>query len=446
MHETIEDAVTRSITSRDEQQTGQEEQETPGTSGQETQPDETIHIHYFPDAIVILKEENGAAQEDDIIEATLVETKQPPVFIAYTACAFYLFLVLSCIAFQVYEILNPPIATVTIIPKSQTVTLTGTVRFGRVLPALTLSQSQTVATTGKGHQDARRAAGSITLYNGQFSEQTVAAGTILTGADGIQVITDQDAVIPKASPPVFGQARVSAHAIHPGVKGNIPADDIQQACCASAVLAKNTASFTGGQDQRDFHTVEPSDIDATALPLKTTLAHSMQGALQSQLTAQEHLSILSCPTAQTADHRTGQEATTVKVTVAETCSAVAYNPNELAAQATALLSHQAVTTLGAAYSLFGEARVEVTQAYITHTPASLVFLSFHAQGIWIYALSQRAQQQIKQLLAGKTKQAALHILWSLPGIADASIAWADVKKLPTDTRNIHTVFIIGADQ
>jgi hypothetical protein len=163
MHKTLEDVVTRSITSRDEKQNGEEEQEPPGKSGQETQPDETIHIHYFTDAIVILKEENDTAQEDDIIEATLVETKQPPVFIAYAACAFYLFLVLSCIAFQVYEILNPPIATITIIPNTKTVTLTGTVRLGRVLPALTLSQSQTVTTTGKGHKDARRAAGSITL-------------------------------------------------------------------------------------------------------------------------------------------------------------------------------------------------------------------------------------------------------------------------------------------
>jgi hypothetical protein len=236
---------------------------------------------------------------------------------------------------------------------------------------------------------------------------------------------------------------VPAHAIHPGVKGNIPAYDIQQACCASAVLAKNTASFTGGQDQRDFHTVAPSDIAAIATPLKTTLAHSMQGALNGQLTPQEHLSMLSCAPAQTADHQPGQEAVQVKVTVSETCSAVAYNPNELAAQATALLSLKAATTLKAAYSLFGEARVEVTQAHITHTPTPLVFVTFAAQATWVYALTPSSQQQIKHLLAGTTKQAAVHLLASQPGIANASIAWADDTKLPKDTRNIHTVFIIG---
>ena len=38
----------------DEQQNGQE-QDIPETS--ERKPEETIHIHYFPDAIVVLKEE-----------------------------------------------------------------------------------------------------------------------------------------------------------------------------------------------------------------------------------------------------------------------------------------------------------------------------------------------------------------------------------------------------
>src|SRR5258708_31450942 len=96
--------------------------------------------------------------------------KNLSLFPAYVICLFYLVLVLSTLAFQVYELLNPPIATVTIVPKSQTISLTGTLKLGRLLPPLTLSQAQTVPTTDRGHQDARAAQGLITFYNGQLSD------------------------------------------------------------------------------------------------------------------------------------------------------------------------------------------------------------------------------------------------------------------------------------
>src|SRR5262249_43387798 len=140
-----------------------------------------------------------------------------------------------------------------------------------MLPALTISQSQTTPATGKGHQSARAATGYLTLYNGQFQQIFIAGGTILTGASGVQIITDYDTTIPAANPPSFGQASVSAHAISPGVRGNIPAYDINQACCAVSVLAKNTQPFTGGQDERTYTTVTHKDIHSISTVLKTTL-------------------------------------------------------------------------------------------------------------------------------------------------------------------------------
>src|SRR5439155_19945851 len=119
---------------------------------------------------------------------------------AYVICLLFLFIIISSITFQAYLIFNPPIATVTIIPKSQTVTLTGTLQLGRLLNPITLSQSQTVATTGRGHQDARAAAGELIYYNGAFTPQTVEAGTLYTGNDGIQVLTNETVTIPAATP------------------------------------------------------------------------------------------------------------------------------------------------------------------------------------------------------------------------------------------------------
>ena len=438
MHDKLADHVRRIVASMDERRNDQE-QDVPGVIEQDTQPEETIHIHYFPDAIVIVKEENDNPQHDNTVESTLAQTKKPPVFMAYAICLLYLFLILSCIAFQLYCIVNPPIATVTIVPKTKTINLTGTMQLGRVLHTLSISQSQTIPTTGRGHQDAQASTGFITFYNGLFTSQTIATGTILTGADGVQIITDQDATIPAGNPPSYGQVTVSAHAVNTGTKGNIPAYDINQACCANAILAKNTQSFSGGQNERDFSTVSHLDIHTLTTQLVPTVAQSMQAALQGQLTPQEQMQLLPCTPTVTSDKQPGQEATQVKVTVSVTCSAVAYNQSELVAKATDFLTHQTATTLKTGYSRFGAVKVSVSQAIIQRQ----VILSFHAQGTWIYALSQRAQEQIKRMISGKTKQEALHLLAALPGVAQASINWGDDSRLPKDSGYMHLVLFIG---
>lgn len=339
-------------------------------------------------------------------------------------------------------IVNPFTVTVTLAAKSQQLTLQGTLQQGRVLNPITISQSSTVPTTGYGHQDARNATGFITFYNGQSTQQFVPAGTILTSASGVEVVTDADASMPAAdltaNPPVIGQTTVSAHAVHAGSTGNIQAYDINTPCCSS-VVAKNVNGFTGGQDERDFQTVAKSDITTTAAPLKVTLAQSAQGALQGQLKTNEALVTPSCATTTTGDHQPGEEAVQVKVTVSETCSAVAYDQASLQTKVTALLTQQAAKQLGTGYSLLDTVQVSVKQATVNHTPP-LVFLSFHAQGTWVYALSQAEQGHIKQLIAGKTKQAALHILQSLPGIERVSLqssGFGDDTRIPKNLSAIH---------
>ena len=59
MTSSLEDEVTRVVAGMDEAQNSQEQQ-VPGATEQEQEAQETIHIHYFPDAIVILKEEDEA--------------------------------------------------------------------------------------------------------------------------------------------------------------------------------------------------------------------------------------------------------------------------------------------------------------------------------------------------------------------------------------------------
>src|SRR5439155_15531250 len=115
----------------------------------------------------------------------------------------------------------------------------------------------------------------------------------------------------------------SAHALYPGSSGNISAYDINEACCATAIKAINATSFRGGQDERNFQTVAKNDITRVATPLKSTVMQSMRGALQGQVQPQEQLFILPCTPTVISDHSIGAEATQVKVTISETCSAVA---------------------------------------------------------------------------------------------------------------------------
>ncbi len=390
--------------------------------------------------VYFVRREEGIAPEGDIVDAAPapVQSNGPSAVFTTATIFFSVGLLVSAIALQIFLAFNPPVATVTIVPSVHMVTVSATVPLGRLIHPFTLSQSQTTPTTGKRHQDARAAQGTLTFYNGLFTAQTVPAGTILTDANGVQIATDQEADVPAGDPPSYGQATVTAHAVQAGESGNIAAYDINQACCANAILVKNTAAFTAGQNERDFRTVTRGDITSVSTLLKTSLAQSVQGALQGQLQPSEQLSPLPCTPVVTSDRQPGDEASQVHVTASLTCSAVAYNSVRLHAQAQALLSLNAAHKMGSGYSLFGQTQVSATQV-VAYRP---MVLSFVAQGMFVYGLSNVAQTRMKKAIAGKSTGEALHVLSALPGVRSASTSWDANTKLPKDARYIHFIIVI----
>jgi hypothetical protein len=188
-------------------------------------------------------EQDLPLEEDDqpqppIIDSQELETdqrpttrRQPPYFLHFL---LMLFIFIGLDNLDTVFAQFAPTASVTITPVVKTITTDATFPIGtgpgdvlgRVLPALTLAQSQTVAATGKGHQDATRAGGNLLFFNGSFAAQTIDAGTVYTGRDGVQVATDHTITVAAANPPYVGQATVSATAIHAGAHGNIQAGDI----------------------------------------------------------------------------------------------------------------------------------------------------------------------------------------------------------------------------
>ncbi len=429
--------VTKLLASLDAENNQEQEPETeiPDTKTSDTMQDIYVYI------VREREEQDNTRVIDSVAEDTIAKTPEPkkydpPFFVAYAIGFMYVLLVLSCLVLQVYLALNPPIATITIIPKSQKITLTGTLQLGRLVSPISLSQTATAPTTGKGHQIARSATGTLTFYNGSFSTQTVYAGTVYTANNGVQVVTDSTVTIPPDNPPMNGQAATTAYAITPGVQGNIPALAIN-GTVSNAVFVKNLRAFTGGQDERYFQTVTKKDIATVVTTLETTLTPSMQGALQGQLHTGEALQQLPCTPAVTADHHPGDETTQVKVTVSETCSAIAYNTQQLAIRVTQLLTHQALRRLGTGYSLIPTVQVTVTQGTLRQQKTATI--TFIAQGTWVYAIDNIKQQHIKTLITGKTRREALQLLSSLPGIEKVSTSWDENTKLPKNPGNIYFV-------
>ncbi len=420
------------------QDTNEPQPELPApTSQSETQEQE-------PTAVVPTEPEviEGKVIVLDSSEPTQDHT--PPKRTPYWLCIP--FTIFCCLVFLAGSFLVPfftPSATITLIPIERTITTTAAIQVpGRVLPPLALMQSTSVAATGKRHQDAIYAEGDITFYNGQFFRQTIAAGTVLAGSDGVQVVTDQRASIPAANPPIFGQTTVLAHALIAGAQGNIPAYDMDTACCATSVLAKNTQPFTGGAAARDFLVVTREDIQNAASPLQATLSQSEHAALQAQLQPNEQLITPSCLPHVSSDHKPGDEVITVTVTVSETCGGIAYAAHEVDVNATHLITSQTSKTLGANYSLIGDSQITIVHATITHNRQGQAQMLVRVRGTWVYQITPTMQQHLLHLIAGKPQQQARATLLLCPGIAGVHITVEGGNQtLPDDPRNMHIILV-----
>ena len=361
--------------------------------------------------------------------------------------AFLCLMALSALVIVYLLPLMTPDTTITIIPESQQLQTTATITVttgpatrteiaGRALAAITMSQARTIPTTGKGHQDARAGHGLITFYNAATYPQAVTAGTLLTGADGVQVVTDADAAIPAGTLATNGQATVPAHALQVGSQGNIQAGDIYGPCCRVNVFAANTA-FVGGELARDYRTVTAQDITSVATSLKASLNQSVQAAMQTQVQSNETLiTPSSCQQSVKPDHQPGEEAAQVNILVSETCRGMTYNTQAYQTQVTHLIQQQAMKQLGDGYTPVGE-----VQSSILHTTTpnqKQTGLTTSIAQIYAYQITPQQQQQIKAQVAGKSKTQALSILLHTPGMQSVSISSA---MIPTDTQHIRVVVI-----
>jgi len=367
--------------------------------------------------------------------------RQPPYFLHFLLMLF-VFLGLDNLDTVFAQFV--PTVSVTITPAVKTITTNAAFPIGtgpgdvqgRVLPALTLSQSQTVAATGKGHQDATRAGGNLLFFNGSFAAQTIDAGTVYTGRDGVQVATDQTITIAAANPPYVGQATVSATAIHAGAHGNIQAGDIS---ITTATLQVRNSQFSGGKSARDFTFVTTGDIQQATHALILLLVQGEQGALGGQLQPGEALTTPTCTPGVLSSKHPGDEAASLEVIVSETCRAIAYSQQSLQTVAAQFVRGR-LTRPTTGYQLVGTIQITVRSVSIQIGNPTLT-ATLHGVGV-----HQINEFQVKTLVAGRPRLTAIRLLQRLPGVQMVSITGiSDNQRLPTDATHIHlSIFYLAS--
>jgi hypothetical protein len=350
-----------------------------------------------------------------------------------------------------------PTASVTLTPTQQSLhanvpitAVTGTPDLtrqqvsARLLSVKSRIFTQTVPATGHGHTVAQQAQGTLTFYNAAPYAQTVAAGTVLTGADGVALVTDQAASLPAANLPDVGMVTVPAQAVQVGPQGNIAPLDLNGLCCVAGVSVKNTDAFVGGQNARDYPIVARQDVEGIAGPESTTLTQAAQASLQGRIRPNEQLaSPAQCHPALHTDHPIGSEATHVTITLTVTCQAEVYDAQAVQQLASTTLAEQARSTLGAGYNVQGTIKTSVTQVATTEAAHGTLSLLVSAQGTWSYQFSSAEISQLSKQIAGLPRQEALRLLKHNPHIQAVSITetW-NVTTIPSDPTHIQ-VMVLG---
>jgi hypothetical protein len=347
-------------------------------------------------------------------------------------------------------------ASITITPRTATVTLAAQLIIGekgggsdlhthqlagRILPAMTLSEAHSVATTGAGREPAHPAHGTLTFYNSLTIPQTIPAGTIIPAGSGREVMTDEMALIPAGTLATNGVASVPAHTLSTGKSSHLAAYAIYGPCCRAYVQVENTTAFTGGTDARPYQAVSKNDITSATAILKTSLDQSMQAALLAQKSSGERLLPLSCQEQVSSDHKTGQEAKTVQVSLQETCEGILVKQADWNRLSRALLDEQARAWNEQA-RFVGDLVVHAGTPAISRTGQE-AHVQVQLAATYAYHFPSSEVNQMKQSIAGKSVEAAQQLLAQFPGMDSQGVQIAvtggrgdETKRLPTDQSQI----------
>jgi hypothetical protein len=206
------------------------------------------------------------------------------------------------------------------------------------------------------------------------------------------------------------------------------------------VSANSTTQPTSGNPNTTMplSVVQQSDIDTAANDLETTKMPAAVSIVQPQLANNEQLvGSPQCLPQVSANHKAGDIADAVTVTVVFSCSGEAYDRSAAEKMAAQELIEQVKKDIGDAYVLSGQIATTVKNASISDTSQGTIAVLVDARGTWILQLSTDQQRAWASSLVGKTRQDAQSSLQQR-GIKRTNIQLlgGDGRTLPTNARKI----------
>lgn len=309
----------------------------------------------------------------------------------------------------------------------------------RLLSFISPQQSATINTTGVGYTPAIKATGSITFYNEAPYVQTIQTGTVITGANNIQIVTDQTVTIAAGNGTTNGSASAPAHTIQAGERANIQPFAINTLCCLSGILARNTSQFYGGQDSKPYPMLSQTDVKKETAILATSLDLISHQGIQEQIKPTEQLlQPAQCKLTITTNPRVGEQATMASVSVFETCNSQVYDNSLMQSLTQQAFSEDAQREDGSNFIQRGTLAIALANTRLLDKAHQTYQLEVSATGTLIFHLTAQQLQSLKTQIAGKRIAEAQHELLQFEGIAGVYIqpAHQGDSQLPADPGQI----------
>jgi Baseplate J-like protein len=318
----------------------------------------------------------------------------------------------------------------------------------RIISFTSPTRTETIKTTGIGYTPAIQATGIVSFYNEAPYSQTIDAGTVITGSDGIQIVTDQTISINAGNPPYsYGSAEAPAHSLKAGSIGNISVLDINGLCCLAGIYAKNIYSFTDGADPKPYPILSNADVKREAYSLAGILHPLATEGIQSQIKLSEQLlQPISCNVNSSSNPKVRERATTASISVSETCNAQVYDYSILQSLTRSAFLKDAQSQAGSNYIERGNLSIATQKTTLLEKSHSTYQLEVSAAGMLIFHLSASKLQRLKMQIAGKRIAEAQRELLQLAGVQGVYIKPSSQNdtSLPTDPGQIQIQVMTGS--
>lgn len=345
-----------------------------------------------------------------------------------------------------YVLLPASAATVTLVPKHQTLSQSHTfttsnhtdvasnLLAARQVSYTTPSQTKKEKTTSTGHLDAAQAKGQLVITPQNATSSGAIKNMIIHGPNGLDVETDEYPYI-MLSP--NQSTTVPAHIAKAGKVGNVgaffingdynPGDDP-----GLIVHVSNPAAFSGGRDSYDGPMVESTDLNQVETDLTAQLQQMAQQNLRQELHTGEGLLDMQCTPKIQTQPKSGTPGGTVTAKGTVTCKGTAYDQQGVQDWIQSDMQQ-------AASKQFGP-HLGFVRQISSDTTSFTGSIRISVMSDWAVKLDAAGKQALTQAIAGKSQDEAKTILSQQfsSQVTDLSLSgWG--RHLPGDAKAIQIV-------